>query len=172
MIAPRFSGLGLDIGDFPGLEGRDLVDRRAGLVQHRGKQAADFILQRGELANQRGPIHQEARPMDAGQRDDLEEVEGFADEHRQPRDGGRSAGFLIAAWSRFQVRHHLLGLGTSQALGGKRLDDFLDPVLELDEVLAPAPVPGLDLQVTGNDPVLARGRRSRRCSCRRISVRA
>src|SRR5215207_5530239 len=38
----------------------------------------------------------------------------------------------------------------------QRLDRRFDPVLHLDQVLPTAPVPRLQLQVTGDDPVLAR----------------
>ena len=47
-------------------------------------------------------------------------------------------------------------LAPGQAARGERLDDSADPVLELDLILAAAPVPRLQLEVAAHDEVLPR----------------
>ena len=137
----------------PGVVRRHLEKPRGGPVEHHGQEPPEFVLHRRQLAHQRRAVHRQARTVHHRERQRLEQSDPFAGEDRQTQCRGQVGGSAEILLHPLQVAHHFVVRLALEAEPGQRLGDGPDPILELDQILAAAPVPGLQLEVAAHHPM-------------------
>jgi hypothetical protein len=133
---------------------REHARRRA--IVHRAEHASKLVVEGGRFADEGRVVDREPRAEYRGQGDDLEQIERLTREQRDALSFAQVVGMLEVLPHPLQVTPHRVPLLPAEATLLQPLELRLDPVLQLDEVLAAASVARLELEVARHDPVLAR----------------
>src|SRR3954466_8781860 len=153
-LAP--GALGMKIEQLASAVRRHLEDAGTGAIQDCSQEPAELILNRCQFSDQGSAVDGQTRAIDHGERNRLEERKAFAGKDGKAlsvRQVGRVPEVLLEP---LEIAGYLVGNRPVQAQPGERLPCRLHPVLQLDEVLPPGSVPGLQLEVAGDHAVVPR----------------
>jgi hypothetical protein len=149
------SALRVETQDLMRLVRGHLEEASSAAVEHDGQQPAELLFYRCQLSHQRSRIHRQAGSVDYRQWQRFEQSEALAREDGQPLAVRKVAGDTEELLYPTQIPGDLLRNLPLQSQPGQCLERRFDPVLHLDQVLPPAAIARLQLQITGDNPMLA-----------------